>query len=291
VLGKRVIEGLPVSFARADGQTFNLLMSAGPLRGHRGKILGCVVTLTDVTRLKRVEEDLQSAVRARDEFLSIASHELRTPLTALMLQLQSLQHIATRAFGEGLEERVSHKLGMAVRQAGQLTKLIDGLLDVSRIVSGRLAQVHEEIELTGFAREVVERCRAEAERAGCLLEFTGNGKVVGSWDPMQLEQVLTNLVGNAIKYGPAKPIGVVVEEAGSFARILVRDQGIGIAEADTKRIFERFERAVSPQHYGGLGLGLFIASRIVQAYGGTIDVASKPGEGSQFTVNLPRRCA
>ncbi len=290
-LSKKAIAGLPVSFTRSDGQPFNLLLSAGPLLGHKGKVLGCIITLTDVSRLKNVEDDLHSAIRARDEFLSIASHELRTPLTALLLQLQSLQHMLNKAFGDKLQERVSHKIEMALRQPGHLSKLIDGLLDVSRITSGRIAQVHEEVELTGFAREVVERCRGEAERAGCILEFDGRQKVIGIWDPMQLEQVLTNLVGNAIKYGPAKPIRVAVEDARPHARITVRDQGIGIAQADTKRIFERFERAVSRQHYGGLGLGLFIASRIVQAYAGTIAVASKQGEGSEFTVSLPRRCA
>ena len=231
----------------------------------------------------------QASTTAR--YATLAASVQRDPLSALLLQIQSLQSLLGKAFGEALDQRVAHKLQMAVRQAGQLNKLIDGLLDVTRITNWRMVRAYEELDLTGFARDVVERCRAQAERAGCALEFCGGEKIVGSWDPMQLEQVLTNLVGNAIKYGSSKPIQVAVEDAGAEAKIVVRDQGIGINQEDTKRIFERFERAVSPHHYGGLGLGLFIASRIVQTYGGTIAVASKQGEGSEFTVCLPRRCA
>ncbi len=288
---RKVIESCSVDFHRSDGTTFHLLVSAGPLLGRQKNVVGCVVTLTDCTDQKKIEKDLQNAVKARDEFMSIASHELRTPLTALTLQLQSMQMLLTKAVGNPLEERISHKLRQAVRQSGQLTKLIEGLLDVSRITNGKMIHVAEDLDLAAFTREVVDRCRAEADRAACKVEYQAVTEVRGKWDPMQLEQVLSNLIGNAIKYGPGKPIRVRVEAVDGLAVIKVKDQGIGIAKEDSQRIFERFERAVSPQHYGGLGLGLFIASRIVQSYGGNIAVDSRKGEGSEFTVSLPRRSA
>lgn len=286
-VGTAVIEGLAVRFLRADGQAFDLLLSAGPLLGEKKKVLGRIVTLTDVTRLKNVEADLQSAITARDEFLAIASHELRTPLTTLLLQVQSLQEIV-QPRGDA---EVSRKLQVAERQTGQLNKLVDGLLDASRITTGRMKQVREKVDLAALARQVIDRCRPEALRAGCTLELKNGSRVMGSWDPAQLEQVLANLIGNAIKYGPSKPIHVTVEGTAGVARIRVHDHGIGIAAIDSKRIFECFERAVSPIHYGGLGLGLFVASRIVHAHGGTITVLSTKSKGSMFTVTLPKGAA
>jgi len=123
--------------------------------------------------------------------------------------------------------------------------------------------------------------------AGCVLRFDPNGEIRGHWDRLRLEQVVTNLLTNAIKYGAGKPIDVAVERAPSLARLTVRDQGIGISAEDQARIFQRFERAVSTRHFGGFGLGLWISKNLVEAHGGRIHVVSQPGAGATFTVELP----
>ncbi|WP_232293259.1 sensor histidine kinase [Stigmatella aurantiaca] len=124
-----------------------------------------------------------------------------------------------------------------------------------------------------------------------MLELHAPAPVLGRWDRLRVEQVVTNLLTNALKYGAGRPVAVRVEGAGERARLTVKDQGIGIAEEDLARIFERFERAVSDRHYGGLGLGLYITRQIVEAFGGTVGVTSRPGMGSTFTLELPRGTA
>jgi len=145
----------------------------------------------------------------------------------------------------------------------------------------------EEVDLIGLVAEMLDRHRHVAESAGCVVAMETNGDVRGRWDRLRLEQLMTNLLSNAIKYGPGAPIKITVARAGGDARVSVRDEGIGIGREDLGRIFDRFERAVSSQHYGGLGLGLYIAREIAEAHGGRIEVASEPGKGSTFTVWLP----
>ena len=147
--------------------------------------------------------------------------------------------------------------------------------------------LEEDLDLVAMVQEVATRFREELAKSGNTLVLRCDGGVHGWWDPLRLEQVLTNLLSNAIKYGRGRPITVTVEENGGLARIIVRDEGIGIAQGDQARIFERFERAVSEQHYGGLGLGLWIVREILRGMGGTISVRSTPGVGSAFTVELP----
>lgn len=232
----------------------------------------------------RLYQESQKAINTRDEFLSIASHELRTPVTTLLLQLQNLRRYGEKLRDSGLER----KLDVAMKQTHRLDKLIDGLLDVSRISADQLRFDLEELDLSRLAAEVVEQFQADAARAGCELRLRAEGPVTGWYDRLRIEQVLANLLSNAIKYSPGKPVEVTVEPWGDQARLTVEDRGIGIPAKDLSRIFSRFERAVSPQNYGGLGLGLFITQRIVQAHGGSIQVRSHPGEGSTFTVLLPR---
>ena len=143
------------------------------------------------------------------------------------------------------------------------------------------------MDLAELARDVVARFHEQLERAGCDLRLTAEEPTRGSWDRALLDQVLTNLISNAIKFGAGAPIDVVVEPRRGSARLTVRDRGIGIATEDVRRIFGRFERAVSARHYGGLGLGLFVSRQIVEAHGGRIAVESRAGEGSTFTVELP----
>jgi signal transduction histidine kinase len=233
----------------------------------------------------RLYREAQDAIRARDEFLSIASHELRTPLTPLQLQVQSLRRLASRS--ELPLDRLQQKLALAERQVERLGGLVANLLDISRITGHRLLLELEEVDLAALVRDVTERSRDHLQRVGCTLDLRAPAALVGRWDPMRLEQVLTNLLSNAMKYGAGKPIHVEVAAAGGQALLTVRDEGIGIAPEDQRRIFQRFERAVSERHYGGFGLGLWICRQVVEAMGGSIDVQSALGAGATFTVRLP----
>ncbi|HEX5745841.1 MAG TPA: ATP-binding protein [Archangium sp.] len=237
----------------------------------------------------RLYREAQRAVRLRDEFLSVASHELKTPLTPLNLKLSALsREIPRNCSGEGHPEVLQRHVDMARRQLWKLSTLLNALFDVSRIAQGRLTLEVTDTDLGEVLREVVAWFSPEAARVGSKLWVEGEPHVPGRWDRLRLEQVVTNLLSNAIRYGAGRPIHVRVEAEGDRARLVVRDEGIGISPEAQERIFGKFERAVSDRHYGGLGLGLYITHSIVEAMGGTIRVESHPGEGSTFTVELPR---
>ncbi|MBZ4418677.1 GAF domain-containing protein [Myxococcus sp. RHSTA-1-4] len=228
--------------------------------------------------------DAQAAVRLRDEFLSVASHELKTPLTSLKLQ----HGLIDRALGEA-RDKVGPRLSTAMRQVHRLTALVDSLLDVSRISLGRLALEPTEVDLGQAVRDAVDRMEEVFIQAGCSVRVDVPGPLPGRWDLLRLDQVLVNLLTNAAKYGAGRPVRVEATPEGEDAvRLSVSDEGIGIAAADLPRLFGRFERAVSDRHYGGLGLGLYISRQIVDAMGGRIEVESREGVGSVFTVRLPR---
>ena len=231
---------------------------------------------------------LRQAVTARDQFLNIASHELKTPLTSLQLQLQSLAR-SLQSGGAGTE-RVSAKIRNLSRSTDRLGELVNRLLDVSHIASsGHVDIVREEMDLAELVRQVAERFAEAAAEAGSPLSVDAAGPARGSWDRMRLDAMLTNLVSNAVKYGRGRPIEISVRDMGDGRiGVRVRDHGIGIAAADQARIFERFERAVPERHYGGFGLGLWVARLVVEEHGGRIRVASAPDEGSLFEVELPR---
>lgn len=231
----------------------------------------------------RLYEEAQRAIRIREEFLSVAAHELFTPLTSLRLTAQSLQ----RAMSEqALPSRPL--LRIIDGQTRKLSRLVSELLDVSRIQAGVLRLELEELELGQVTREVVEQFGPELERAGSLLKLEVEPGVTGLWDRLRLEQVIQNLLSNAVKYGGGKPVEVQVKAEGGMAQLIIRDQGMGISPEDQARIFGPFERAISARHFGGLGLGLYIAQRIVRQLGGHIHLHSQPGQGSAFTVELPR---
>jgi PAS domain S-box-containing protein len=237
----------------------------------------------------RLYSEAQSAVAARDEFLSIASHELRTPLTALRLALGNMRRVTSREALERLPpEHVERVLAAAERQGQRLEKLVAALLDVSRIHMGKLELDLDEVELGAVVCDALTQLEDEASQTGSTLSAAGD-PVHGAWDRLRLSQVVTNLLSNAVKYGAGKPVEVSYGPSAAGAFVLVRDRGIGIAPTDQRQIFERFERAVSSRNYGGLGLGLYIVRRIVEAHGGTIRVESTPGEGSAFRVELPLR--
>ena len=239
----------------------------------------------------RLYGEAQAAVAARDEFLSIASHELRTPLTALRLALENMRRVSSREAIERLPPQyVERVLATAERQGQRLEKLVTALLDVSRIHMGRLELEVEETDLAAVVTEVAAQFEDEAAQTGSTLRVSAT-VVRGYWDRLRMSQVMTNLLSNAVKYGSGKPVEIECGPRGDRAFLVVRDHGIGIDPADQPQIFERFERAVSSRNYGGLGLGLYIVKRIVEAHGGTIRVESTPGEGAAFFVELPQRPA
>ncbi|MFL5348452.1 MAG: GAF domain-containing protein [Hyalangium sp.] len=237
----------------------------------------------------RLYREAQQAIRLREEFLSIASHELKTPISALQLQVQSLQATLARSPTGPTPERLRRALDTVDRQVRRQTQLINDLLDVSRISAGRLQLQPEPMELSALAREVAERFEPELSRAGSALGLQLSAGTTGQWDKLRLDQVVTNLLSNAVKYGRGNPIQMFTETLDDRVRLSVKDGGIGIAQEDLSRLFNRFERAVSERNYGGFGLGLWISRQIVEAMGGHIHVASQPGVGSIFTVELPRQ--
>ncbi|MBL9018408.1 MAG: GAF domain-containing protein [Myxococcales bacterium] len=224
----------------------------------------------------------REAIRARDDFMLVAGHELRTPIAAISLLHESLIAVKDGTPLEKIRER-----GEKLRsQTTRLARLVEELLDVSRLSAGRLSLDRDQVDLAQVVRDVTDRMREELERSRTPLSLSLE-PVDGEWDRSRLDQIVTNLVGNAGKYGKGAPIDVVVSRRGPRAELRVIDRGIGIAIDDQPRIFERFERAVSSRHFSGLGLGLWITRQLVEAHGGTIHVDSRPGEGATFTVTLP----
>jgi signal transduction histidine kinase len=238
----------------------------------------------------RLVADLRGAVAARDEFLSVASHELRTPLTTLRLVTTTLsRRLAQSLSKDGAD--LSRQIAVIDRQVVRLETLTAALLDVSRITSGRLALHREPVDLVTLVHEIVNRFRGDQTEGAPIIELQSEVSVIGEWDASRIDQVASNLIANAISYGKGRPVHVSVGASGDAGRIVVRDEGLGIAAEEKTRIFERFERAVPSSNYSGLGLGLWIAKQIVDAHGGTIDVDSELGRGSTFTVLLPRGSA
>jgi PAS domain S-box-containing protein len=235
-------------------------------------------------------KEAQDAIRARDSFLSVASHELNTPLTSLGLNLQMLRRTLQRAVsGSPSEAAVEARLQGMQRQLSRLTNLVHELLDVSRITTGKLRLEPEETDLSELVRDLIPRFSDDLARADCELRLELPGPVVGVWDRLRVEQLLQNLLSNAIKYGQGHPILIQVTADEHQARLVVRDQGIGISQEDQSRLFQRFERLASERHYSGFGLGLWIVKQILDAMRGRILVESEPGRGSTFTLELPRR--
>ncbi len=280
-------------FVHKKGTFYPVAFTASPIL-ENGVPVGTIVEVRDISEEKRREaertrllQETRAAVRVRDEFLSVASHELKTPLTPLQLRLESLRAAAERVSPEAIPTaRVVRDMDVAQRQLKRLADLVESLLDVSRLSTGRLQLHLTEVDLATVSREMISHHQQQALSAGCELRLEAAGPVRGMWDQLRLEQVVTNLLTNALKYGAGKPIHVRVWEEPGKAKLQVRDEGIGIESAHHRRIFGMFERAVSERNYGGLGLGLYITRQIVESLGGTIRVDSEPGKGATFTVEL-----
>lgn len=238
----------------------------------------------------KLHRDARAALHTRDEFFSIASHELKNPLAALMLQLKLLQRELRRSSNRPAPpEVIAAKVDAAERNAGRIGELVQELLDTTRIRAGKLELRRELIDLGIMVRDAVTRIEPEAQQAKTAISVQTIADVTGWWDRSRLEQVIVNLLTNAVKYGSGQPISVSVSRADGAACFVVHDGGIGVPAEDQERIFEAFERGKSLEgsKMTGLGLGLYISRKIVEAHGGKITLKSEPGYGSTFTVKLP----
>ncbi len=286
----------------AHGRDIPVLANSAPLRDAAGAIAGAVIAFQDITALKELEGRLQAAVRARDEFLGIAGHEMRTPLTSIMGNLQVTQRRLRRMSGRedagaagtggdrGLTEAAS-LLERATTQVRRLSRLIDDLLDVSRIESGRLALRLERCDLAPIVGEIVHEQRDLAPTRSILLEAPDRA-VYATVDAQRIGQVVTNYLTNALRYSASeRPVTVGVDVEGEVARVWVRDTGPGLDAADRERVWDRFYRVegIGRQHGSsvGLGLGLHISRTIVQQHEGQVGVESSPGAGATFWFTLP----
>jgi signal transduction histidine kinase len=235
----------------------------------------------------------EAAVAARDEFLAVAAHELRTPLTSMLLHIEAIERTLPAETAPETTMQVQpteqKRIAAVARQARRLSGLIDSMLDVSKLTGGHLSLELAEFDIAALVRDVAQRFTPDAAAAACALTLRLDRPVMGVLDATRLDQIVTNLIANALKYGAGAPVEIAVEGDDQVIRVTVRDHGIGISPNDQERIFRRFERAANERQYSGAGLGLWITSELVKALGGRISLHSTPGAGAAFTVVLPRR--
>lgn len=264
-----------------DGSLYWVDTVIVPFLDASGKPYQYVAVRNDITDRKTNLRALEEAINARDEFLSIASHELKTPLTSLKLNNQmAMRH-------KDQLERFPKYLDQTRRQIQRLIVLVDDMLDISRLATGKLSIQKTEVDLIQLVHETLDRVQDVIKQYGCSVELNLPESCYGVWDKFRIEQVIINLLTNAAKYGSGRPIIVSLGVEDSMAILSIKDFGIGIAQEDIGRIFQRFERAISKSEVSGLGLGLYISCQIVRMHNGSIEVDSKLGEGSTFTVRLP----
>jgi signal transduction histidine kinase len=227
----------------------------------------------------RLVTALAAALELRDEFLILASHELRTPLTALRFQVEG----AARAMSA--QEPARQKLAKADRQIERIARLVEDMIAVSKLRPP--APLERRETDVGQLVDSLVKSFSLAERTETIVAHLPSSPLVASLDPAQMEDALRRILSNAVKYGTGSPIVLRLERVPFALRISVADQGIGIAPENQGRIFERFGRAEPTEHYGGLGLGLWIARNVVEAHGGALTVVSALGEGATFTISIP----
>ncbi|MFN7130825.1 MAG: ATP-binding protein [Myxococcales bacterium] len=275
------LSALPV-----DGESRAAMLAQWGDAHLRSPIAGAEL-VANIRALLRLRSEALEAIRQRDQFLAVAAHELRNPLNVVRLNLQLLDRM-TRAAGSLSTDDIGRRLRPAMRYVDNLALLVDELLDVSRLANQRLLLEVQALDLAELLRDLRIRHEQEAQAAGTLIDIDLAGPVTLYGDRVRLEQVFANLVTNALKYGGGRPVTISLTADETSATVAVRDRGIGIAPADLPRIFDRFERVATAHRNESMGLGLYIARELVLAHGGRIDVDSRPGEGSTFTVTLQR---
>jgi PAS domain S-box-containing protein len=272
-----------------DGRRINVSLTVSPILNSRGKVIGASKIARDLTEKKQTEQEyeavrqqLAQALAGRDEFIAVAAHELRNPLNVLALLWRVMDRTPGASSDRALIERSRAHLA-------RLTSLVDRLLDVTRIRSGTFDLYREPCELNGLIRDVIEKFPIEHSQGRIVLEL--EPRIEGNWDRLRIDQAITNLVSNAIRFGAGKPVLINGRADEDRALLTVRDRGIGISLKDRERIFDRFERCGSRtnNHGSGLGMGLWITRQIVEAHGGAVEVESEPEQGSTFIVSLPLR--
>jgi PAS domain S-box-containing protein len=272
-----------------DGRRLDMSITVSPLKNAKGVVIGASKIARDVTERKQLEREreivrqqLIEAIAARDDFIAVAAHELRNPLNVLMLVWELLERVAGFSSKSGELRNLFEK---SRAQIERLAALIDRLLDVARVRAGTLDLYRESFDLSALVREIINRFKLEDSAIPIVLELEAH--IQGTWDRLRLDQVITNLVSNALKYGKEKPIHVATSRANDYALIKVQDEGPGLSSDELNRIFDRFEHPRSRSAKRGLGLGLWITKQITEAHGGTVEVESKSGKGSTFFVRLP----
>ncbi|HVX94762.1 MAG TPA: GAF domain-containing sensor histidine kinase [Polyangia bacterium] len=236
----------------------------------------------------RLYQQAQDAIRVRDEFVALASHELRTPLAGLLASAEGIVRLIQKSEPPGGAIR---RLGEIVaRQVEQFGRLTERILAASQLVE-RPTLAPEAFDLAELVRQVAHGFDGLAARAGSPVIVRAEAPAVGRWDRRRLGQVVSNLLGNAIKFGEGRPIEVTISSHDDVACLAVKDHGIGIPADQLGDLFQRYQRAVPARHFGGLGLGLYLVRVIVEAHGGKVQAESKPGEGTTFTVELPQPAA
>jgi signal transduction histidine kinase len=234
---------------------------------------------------ERLIEELRAAIAARDEFIAIAAHELRNPMTPIVGQVQLL---LSRARREQASPALLQGLEMLELAVDHYVRRATTLLEITRLNAEHVRIEPTAFELCDLVQTCVRKYEPLAMRAGSTLTCDQHGPVDGTWDHLATEQVLDNLVSNAIRYGDGKPVRIEVESDPEWVEVRVIDHGIGVAPADRERIFQRFERGPTAPRSGGFGIGLWISSKLVQAQGGTLTLHSESGKGSTFILRLPR---
>lgn len=280
---------------RSDGRNLGVIQISDKYTGsfNRGDE-SLIVQLTQIasSAIENIQllKNEQEAVKSRDEFLSIASHELKTPLTSLSLQAQIYERGLEKEDEEFYSKTKVKKLVTLVsRQIGRLTRLIDDMLDVSRISSNKLSIDKHVFDLSVLIEEMIERLSTIFINNSLEVpSFEPIGNAIGYWDRFRIEQVIENLITNAIRYGNGKPVTISLSASEDAVRLSVKDQGMGISQQAMGKIFNRFERSVDASEVSGLGLGLFISKQIVIAHKGRIWVESEIGKGSNFIIELPK---
>jgi signal transduction histidine kinase len=240
-----------------------------------------------IETLEKNYESSQTEIKARDQFLAIASHELKTPVTSMLLQVQTAIHnIRNVSLANFSVATLLKMLEDTEQQSKRLSKMVNDLLDLSLITTGKMDLEIEKVNISKITQDVVERFSNRLANKN-QLRIIPKKAVIGYCDKLRIEQAITNLISNAIKYGNDKPIEVQINDGHDRAKISVKDQGIGIPHEQQKKIFNRFERAVSPRDYKGLGVGLYITYQIINAHNGKIHLESQPDKGSLFTLEFP----
>jgi len=251
------------------------------IRDKSGRPLFLIGVSEDITDIKKVTDDLRSALNARDEFLIIASHELKTPITSLKLRLQIMQK------NPSLDQKIAKEIEIVLAQTDRLTKLINTILDVSRIQTGKFILELEALNLANLINEVVEQFDEQLKNSNCMLSMNIPPDINVNWDKARFEQVISNLISNSIKYAPTSDISIRAIQDESKTTLTIKDSGPGISKDKQALLFTRFERAGAPMSVSGLGLGLYISKQIIEALTGTIRVESEEGKGASFIIEIP----